>query len=73
MMSQATQPLVEGGRQLAEQSRRASRQVADSWRQAVDPLLAMQYDMSQWFDDMFRHTFGFRHAPATHPFRPMGL
>lgn len=73
MMSQATQPLVEGGRQLAEQSRRASRQVADSWRQAVDPLLAMQFEMSQWFDDMFRHTFGFRHAPSTHPLRPLGL
>jgi HSP20 family protein len=72
-LSQATQPLVEGGRQFAEQSRRASRQVADSWRQAVDPLLAMQFEMSQWFDDMFRHTFGFRHAPSTHPLRPFGL
>jgi HSP20 family protein len=72
-MSQATQPLVESGRQLAEQSRRASRQVADSWRQAVDPLLAMQFEMSQWFDDMFRHTFGFRSAPSTHPLRPLGL
>jgi HSP20 family protein len=72
-LTQATQPLVEGGRQLAEQSRRASRQVADSWRQAVDPLLAMQFEMSQWFDDMFRHTFGFRQAPSTHPLRPFGL
>lgn len=71
--TQATQPLVEGGRQLAEQSRRAGRQVADTWRQAVDPFLAMQFEISQWFDDMFRHTFGFRHGPATHPFRPVGL
>jgi HSP20 family protein len=71
--AEATQPLVEGGRQLAEQSRRASRQVADTWRQAVDPFLAMQFEVSQWFDDMFRHTFGFRHAPAAHPFRPIGL
>jgi HSP20 family protein len=71
--AQAAQPLVEGGRQLAEQSRRASRQVADTWRQAVDPFLAMQFEVSQWFDDMFRHTFGFRHAPSAHPLRPLGL
>jgi HSP20 family protein len=72
-LSQAAQPLVGGGRQLAEQSRRAGRQVADSWRQAVDPLLAMQFEMSQWFDDMFRHTFGFHHTPSAHPLRPLGL
>jgi HSP20 family protein len=71
--TQATQPLVDGSRQLAEQSRRAGRQVADSWRQAVDPLLAMQFEMSQWFDDMFRHTFGFRQTPSAHPLRPFGL
>lgn len=73
LLTQPTQTLAEGGRQFAEQSRRASRQVAESWRQAVDPLLAMQFEMSQWFDDMFRHTFGFRHAPSAHPFRPIGL
>ena len=72
-LTQAAQPLVEGGRQLAEQSRRAGRQVADTWRQAVDPFLAMQFELSQWFDDVFRHTLGFRHGPATHPFRPVGL
>ena len=72
-MTQATQPLIDGGRQLAEQGRQASRQVADSWRQAVDPLLAMQFEMSRWFDDMFRHTFGFRQTPGAHPMRPFGL
>jgi HSP20 family protein len=46
--------------------------MADAWRQAVDPLLAMQYDMSQWFDEIFRQTFGFRGSPAAHAFRPMG-
>jgi HSP20 family protein len=71
-VAQATQPMVEGGRQVAEQGRRASRQMADAWRQAVDPLLAMQYDMSQWFDDVFRQTFGFRGSSAAHPFHPMG-
>jgi len=69
-IAQAAQPIIEGGRQMAEQSRRAGRQVADAWRQAFDPLLAMQYDMNQWFDDVFRQTFGFRGAPT--PFRPMG-
>src|SRR5258708_40374972 len=54
LAAQAAQPVLEGGRQMAEQGRRAGRQVADAWRQAVDPLLAMQYDVSQWFDDMFR-------------------
>jgi HSP20 family protein len=69
-IAQAAQPMVEGGRQLAEQSRRASRQVADVWRQAVDPLMAMQYDVSQWFDDVFRQTFGFHHSPTA--LRPFG-
>jgi HSP20 family protein len=71
-IAQAAQPIVEGSRQVAEQGRRAGRQMADAWRQAVDPLLAMQYDMSQWFDDVFRQTFGFRGSPAAHAFRPMG-
>jgi HSP20 family protein len=70
-IAQATQPIAEGGRQIAEQGRRASRQMADAWRQAVDPLLAMQFDMSQWFDDMFRQTFGVRAAPGAHPLRPL--
>lgn len=71
-MAQAAQPMIEGGRQMAEQGRRATRQMADAWRQAVDPLLAMQFDISQWFDDVFRQTFGFRTAPSAHPLRPMG-
>jgi len=66
-LAQAAQPMIEGGRQMAEQGRRAGRHMAEAWRQAVDPLLAMQYDMSQWFDDMFRQTFGFRAAPSVHP------
>jgi HSP20 family protein len=69
-VAQTAQPITEG-RLIAEQGRRAGRQVVDAWRQAVDPLLAMQYDMSQWFDDVFREAFGFRGAPATNPFRPM--
>ncbi|HVM99076.1 MAG TPA: Hsp20/alpha crystallin family protein [Caulobacteraceae bacterium] len=67
----AVAQVVEGGREIAEQGRRAGRQMADAWRQAVDPFLAMQYDMSQWFDDLFRQTFGFRTAPMAHPLRPL--
>jgi HSP20 family protein len=66
----AAQPMLEGSRQLAEQGRRATRQVADSWRQAVDPLLTMQYEIGQWMDEAFRQTFGFR-GPAN-PMRPFG-
>jgi len=66
-LAQAAQPMIESSRQMAEQGRRAGRQVADAWRHAVDPWLSMQYDMSQWFDDMFRQTFGFRAAPSAHP------
>jgi HSP20 family protein len=76
MVAQAAQPMLEGGRQLAEQGRRTSREMADAWRQAAGPLLAMQYDFSQWFDDVFRQTFGFRQAPSAHPLRqfsPAGL
>ena len=69
-LTRATQPLAEGARQFAEQSRQASRQVADSWRQAVDPLLSMQFGLSQWFDEMFRNAFGMRHA--ANPLRGVG-
>jgi HSP20 family protein len=72
-LTRATQPFAEGARQLAEQSRQASRQVADSWRQAVDPLLAMQFEVSQWFDEMFRNALGLRHGASANPLRPVGL
>jgi HSP20 family protein len=70
--ARAAQAMAQGGRQMAEQGRLAGRQVADAWRQAFDPFLAMQYDMSQMFDDLVRQTFGFRTAPAAHPLRPLG-
>ena len=70
-LAQATQPVIEGGRQIAEQSRLAGRQMADAWRQAVDPFLALQLDISQWFDDMMRQTLGFRAAPSLNPLRPL--
>jgi HSP20 family protein len=56
----------------AEATQHAGRQAISAWRQSFDPLLAMQYDMSRWMDDAFRHAFGFRGAPATQAFRPMG-
>jgi HSP20 family protein len=69
---QAAQQMAQGGRQLAEQGRRAGRQMTEAWRQAFDPFLAMQYDMSQMFDDIVRQTFGFRTAQGAHPMRPLG-
>ena len=70
-LAQATRP-GEGGWQIAEQGRTAGRQVTDAWRQAVDPFLALQLDISQWFDDLMRQTFGFSSAPSAHPLRPFG-
>ncbi len=61
----------EGSRQMVEQGRRAGQQVAEAWRGAVDPFLAMQYDMGRWFDEIWRQTFGFRHSPTTHPLRSL--
>jgi len=71
-LSQATQPVLEGGRQIAEQSRSVGRQMTDAWRQAVDPFLALQLEMSQWFDDIMRQTLGFRATPTVNPLRPLG-
>ncbi len=71
-IAQAAQTIAEGGRQMAEQGRTAGRHMADAWRQAVDPFLAMQYDMSRMFDDLFRNTFGFRATPGAHSFQPIG-
>jgi HSP20 family protein len=66
-LAQAAQPMIEGGRHIAEQSRRTGLQMADAWRQAWDPFMAMQLDLSQWFDDAVRQTFGFRATPMMHP------
>ncbi|HUO11275.1 MAG TPA: Hsp20/alpha crystallin family protein [Caulobacteraceae bacterium] len=41
-----------------------SRSLAEMRRSALDPLLAMQYDVTRWFDDLWRQTFGFRHSSA---------
>lgn len=63
---------IAGAVPIADQSRLANRQLTEAWRQAVDPLLAMQYDITRWFDDVWRQTFGFRQSQATQQFRPMG-
>ena len=66
-------PAVEAGRRLAETGRYAGRQITEAWRMAFDPLLAMQYDMSRLFDDVWRQTFGFRQPHAAHPLQTLGL
>lgn len=69
--AQALNPtVIEAPRQIAEHGRAATRHMADAWRQAVDPLLVLQYDLGQLFDEMFSRTFGFQ-APATRALRPM--
>jgi HSP20 family protein len=68
--ARAAQSAGDGGRQLVEQGRRAGQQVAEAWRGAVDPFMALQYDMTRWFDDLWRQTFGFRPPTASHPLRP---
>jgi HSP20 family protein len=36
----------------------------------MDPFLALQLDVGQWFDDVLRQTFGFRASPSLQPLRP---
>ena len=66
----AGQAAVEAGRQLAETGRRASREVAESWRSAAEPFTAMQMEMNRWFDDAFRNVTGFGLFPALRAARP---
>jgi HSP20 family protein len=66
-------PAVEAGRRFAETGRYAGRQISEAWRLALDPLLAMQYDMSRMFDDVWRQTFGFRQPHAAHPLQTLGF
>ena len=71
-LAQTAQPMLDNTRHMAEQGRRAGQQVAEAWRGAVDPFLAMQYDLGRWFDDVWRQTFGFRQPPSAFrsPFTP---
>lgn len=71
-LAEGGRQMAQGGRQMAEQGRRAGREVADAWRQAFDPFLAVQYDMSRFFDDLWRQTLGFRAQPPQGALRPLG-
>jgi HSP20 family protein len=66
----ASQSAVEAGRQLAETGRRASREVAESWRSAAEPFTAMQMEMNRFLDDTFRQVAGFGLFPALRAARP---
>ena len=57
--------------QAAELGRQAGQQLAGTWRGALDPLLAAQYDLGRWFDDVWRQTFGFQ-PMRTQPFGALG-
>ncbi len=69
--AQAPDIVARSAQAAAESTRGAGRQAMTAWRQAFDPLLAMQYDVSQWMDEVLRRTLGFHGAPATRAFRPM--
>jgi HSP20 family protein len=47
-------------------------EAATSWRGALDPVLAMQLEMSRWFDDLWRHAGGFPSLRTARPFGAMG-
>ncbi|MFI4934192.1 MAG: Hsp20/alpha crystallin family protein [Caulobacterales bacterium] len=58
------------GEQVAEAGRRAGQQMAEAWRNTLDPFMAMQFDVNRWFDEMWRQTLGFSPAPALQAMRP---
>ena len=63
---------MEGGRQMVEAGRRAGRNMADAWNRSVDPFMAFQYDMTRWFDEMWRQTTGLPMQAPLRTARPMG-
>jgi len=58
--SGAQQAISHTQQQAAELGRQAGQHLAETWRNALDPLLATQYDLGRWFDDAWRQTFGFQ-------------
>ena len=63
---------VQGGRDLTEAGRRAGQNLAQAWSRSVDPLMAFQYDMGRWFDDLWRQTTGLPMQAPLRTARPMG-
>jgi HSP20 family protein len=63
---------VQGGRELTEAGRRAGQNLAQAWSRSVDPLMAFQYDMGRWFDDLWRQTTGLPLQAPLRTARPMG-
>lgn len=63
---------VQSGREMAEAGRRASQGLAQAWSRSVDPLMAFQYDMGRWFDDLWRQTTGLPLQAPLRTARPMG-
>jgi HSP20 family protein len=67
----AQQVISQTQQHAAELGRQAGQQVAETWRNALDPLLATQYDLGRWFEDVWRQTFGFQ-PTRTQPFGALG-
>jgi HSP20 family protein len=64
--------VAQGGRDLAEAGRRASHNMAQAWSRSVDPLMAFQYDMSRWVDDVWRQMTGLPMQSPLRTARPLG-
>jgi HSP20 family protein len=64
------QQAADTSRRLAESGRSAGREVADTWRTAIEPFASMQMEMNRWFDDAFRQVAGFGFLPTLRAARP---
>ncbi|MFI4974895.1 MAG: Hsp20/alpha crystallin family protein [Caulobacterales bacterium] len=63
-------PLAAGAQQVAEAGRLAGLTASGAWRQAFDPFLAMQLDMTRLFDALWKQTTGLGATGALHTGRP---
>ena len=62
---------VEATRQMAEQGRQTSQEIANVWRDAVNPLFGAQLEASRWLEHMWRQATGLAALPALRPARPL--
>ncbi len=68
--SQAARQAVDTGRHVAATGRQASHEVADLWRNSLEPLPAMQLEMRRAFDDFWRGAFALSGLPSLRTSRP---
>jgi HSP20 family protein len=61
---------AEATRQIAESGRQTTSEIADLWRDAFNPLLRSQLEMSRWFDQAWRQMTGLDAFTGLHAARP---